>query len=363
MVFPPVRTEELNDFVLAVLSDISKREPEDLVTPQHPLWRRMEQRDVSTIERRPPGKGPVEDILYAAPDRSIEISLSQDMKDRDFTPIEGHTQAKFDWVIYLQTLTIPMAEYKNSQGKNAIVDIVKRKKRQLDVAFKNKMVQYLWNGAVSGSEVFWGVNDAILFDPTTEPSKGAVGRIEVSGLPAWKNITKNYNDYYKVLCEGGNYSTMEFNGSNSLFRCWHETTQNAEGEGAEGQPDLMPCNVIFYERFADLVSSRLIFSNKSDNFDLGVDGFWFRSGTIFPDSQVPDDPNNSGYGVCLMLNSRSFSFVYAEGIERSWDNMYRLQNKTGYAWDRMTQCSMTWRNRAKNAVFYGVKGQGTQSLV
>jgi hypothetical protein len=362
MAFPPVRTEKLNDFVLAVLNDISKREPEDLVTPQHPLWKRMDQNEVKTIERRPPGKGPVEDVLYQAPDRSIEISLSQDMKDKEFTPIEGYTQAKFDWVIYLQTLTIPMAEYLNSQGKNAIVDIVKRKKRQLDVAYRNKMVSYLWSGAVSGSEVFWGVNDAVKFDPTTEPEKGAVGRIEVSGLPGWANVSKNYDDSYKVLCEGGNYETMEFNGDDSLFQTWYATTQNAEGDGAEGQPDLMPCNATFYQYFADLVSSRLIFTNKADNFNLGVDGFWFRSGTIFPDSNVPDDPNTSTYGVALMLNSRSFSFCFAEGIERKWESMYKLQTKTGFAWDRLTQCSMTWRNRAKNAVFYGVQDKGTKSL-
>lgn len=361
MAFPPVRTEELNDFVLAVLSDISKREPEDLVTPQHPLWKRMDDKSVQTIERRPPGKGPVEDILYKAEDRSIELSLSADMKDRELTPQEGYTQAKFDWVMYLQTLTIPMVEYYNSQGKNAIVDIVKRKKRQLDIAYRNKMVQYLWNGAVSGSEVFWGINDAVIFTPSTEPAKGAIGRIEVSGLPAWKNVSVNYNDNYKLLCEGGTYESMLWNGANSLFNCWYSTTQNAEGAGSEGQPDLMPCNSTFYQYFADLVDSRLVFQNREDKFNLGIDGFWFRSGTIFPDSMVPDDPNSSTYGVCLMLNSRSFSFVFAEGIERSWDSMRKLE-KTGFAWDRMTQVSMTWRNRAKNAIFYGVKAMDVTTV-
>lgn len=352
MAFPPSRTQELNTFVLAVLDDIAKGEPEDVITPKHPLFTMLGSKGM--IERRAPGKGPVEDLMYETPTRSTIISLSDDMKERDFTPIEGYTQAKFDWVQHLDNLTIPKMELDNATGKNAIVDIVKRKKRQLDIGIRNKQVDYLWDGLVSGSEKIWGLKDMIQFVTSANPSKGAVGGVDQTVATWWKNQVYNYNAAFKTVNTGYEVSSFIDNGATSFMEFFRALSNFDRGNSNESAPDLMPCNAVFERYFANLVKEQLVFQNKTSDLNLGVDAFYYRGAAVFYDPNVPDDPNTSTYGVCMAVNSNSISWIYAEGLEQSWGEMMKLQ-KTGFAWERSTQFSMTVRNRAMNGVFFGVK--------
>lgn len=355
---PRVRVQELNTFVLATLDDPANRDPEDLVSRVHPVFKRMENGDVKTIERRPGGQGPREEVMYAAPDRSVEASLSDGIVDKEHTPIEGYTDAKFDWVMRIDTLTIPEPQYRNNQGPNQIADIVVRKKRQLDSSYKSALVNYLWNGGAHGSDVFWGLNEIVRFDPNTAPAKGNVGRLDHTNplLPHWKNNAINYNKAYLTINTGAEATNM-LTDTDGLLDLWIQCSDNADGDSQEGQPDLMPCNQTFLRYMTDLADRKLVFVNKDEDFNLGVEGFWYRSGVVFWDRNVPNDPNNATYGVCMMLNSRSFSFIFTEGIERSWEDMYKLQTKTAYAWDRYTQLSMSVRHPAKNGIFFGVKAK------
>lgn len=356
LTLPIVRTETLNDFVLGTLYDKAKKDPRDQITPRNPLFKRLQEKGL--VETRPPGKGPVEDLMYQTQDRSTVISMSDDIKQKDYTPITGTTQAKYDWVQIIQNLTIPKMEYDNNKGPNQLADIVLRKKKMIETAQRNKLNTVLWNGIVSGSEKLFGILDLIQFDPTSNPSKGYVGGIDATGTDVtwWRNIAKDYNAAYRTLNTGAQTKTMINDPASTatLENTWIDCINNADGDGEDGQPDFGVCNLKFWQQFSDLVDSRLYFTNKEDRFKLGVDGFWFKSMFIFYDRSVPDTPT-TGEGALLLINSSSLKWVYAEGLKQDWSSMKDIPGKTGYSWEMSTQCSITCNARNRNGVFFGTQ--------
>lgn len=355
-VLPIVRSENLNDFVLGVRYDEAKEDPTDVITPRNPLFKRLTEKGL--VETRSPGKGPVEDVIYQTPDRSTVISLSDDLKQQDYTPITVSTQAKYDWVQVLQNLTIPKMEYDNNKGPNQLTDIVKRKMKALFTAQRNKLNYIMWNGIVSGSEKVFGILDLIQFDPTSNPSKGYVGGIDATGTDTtwWRNQYSDYDTAYKTISSGTRTKTFlnDPGSTASLENTWVNCINNADGDMDEGQPDLGVCNLVFWQQFSDLVDERLYFTNKEDKFKLGVDGFWFKSMFIMYDRSVPAAPT-SGEGVLLLLNTSTLSFCYAEGLKEDWGPMSKVPGKTGYTWEMGSQIGTTCKARNRNGVFFGTK--------
>ena len=350
MAFPPSRTHELNTFVLGVLDEIDG-DPTDIVSPNHPLWKRLDQN--GNIEERAPGHGPVEDILYLTPSRAVDISLSQDLVEKEYKAIEGYTQAKFDWFALVETLTIPKMQLDNSTGKNAIADIVDRKKKQLDKQHKNDLVSVLFTGRSVGSERIFGIEDFNQTSTSSNPTKGSVGGIDQTLQTNWKNNVKDYNAVYKVESSGLVSSELITESATSMYKLWEACISGDKGDVEEGRPDIVACNSEAYQRYTDLVDLRLAFQNKNMDFDLGVDELYYRGAALFYDPSVSDEASTEG--IMHMLNTNMFSFVFASGLRGMWGDMYAVPGRTGTAWDRSTQVSMTVRNRRAMGVIHGIK--------
>lgn len=346
------QTRNLNTFGLAVLEGIDKN-PIDVITPQHPLWRRLKSK--GGIKREAPGKGPVRDVIYATPDRTQMISMSQDMQEKQHTPIEGVTQAQYKWIQVIDDLTIPQMELDNAQGPKAVTSIITRKKQQLDESFQSKINSILWDGVTVGTDPVFGINDAIRFAPANESTRGPIGGIDATTYTWWRNKYVDYDAACVTAVSGLRTKSMISDPANetvTLSALWRDVTDNKDGNIAKGLPDLMPCNEVFIEQFDNLIQERIVFVNTKDTYDLGIDSYYWKGAAVFWDSSVPAAPT-SGEGVCLMLNTNCFDVVFAEGLESSWKP--EVMSKTGYAWSRRTQLSIAYNALGRMGVFFGSK--------
>lgn len=350
----PIEQFELNDFFIGVLKSISKREPTDVVTPRNPLFKALEKS--GSIETRPPSHTYTEDLLTELPDKSITISRDSDMKERDFTPQSVSTQAQYDTIQRIDTLTIEKYKYDNNKMASALTDIVVRRKKQTDKARRNALAGYLWYGLTEGSSHVFGLTEAVQFDPSAPPAAGNVGRVAQTGNNTWwQNVAHNFDAPFATVTSGFWDATAFLESDDhSLLQCWIDCTEMEGGDTEAGSPDIMPCNQQFFKRFAALVDQKLVFNDTMNKRDLGIDSFYYRGMDVFWDRNCPDDPNNSDYGVAYMLNTNSFAWTWSEGLVASWSDMWKL-TKTGFAWDCSTQFSIVWRNRRQNGVVFGVK--------
>jgi len=344
---------ELNDFLLAVPHKVAKMDPEDIITPRNPLFRRLESGDVKGIVEEEPGQGPVSDFTYATPSATVELSANKTSTTRNLTEHQSSTRAQYDWVMAVTTLTLNMYDFLNATTtKEKLVDWFRRKKVDKDREHRNKQVAYLWDGAaVNGMNVF-GLNDVIRFDPTADPSKGAIGKVAYADCNDWTNQSHNYNTAYAVYSSGAMTTTFLSNGANSLTAAYNACANFGDEEDA--QPDIIVCNEI-YERCCEaLVEKGLIFRDSQDTFKLGITPFVFKNARLFYDRNVNDDPNTSTYGVAYLLNTRAFELIYARGIRNAWQGQVKLELETAVIYDKITQLSMKWKHLGKFGVHYGV---------
>jgi len=354
---PRVNSLTLDEFVLVTLEDLRGKEAKDNITPQHPLMTRMKEH--GGIEDRDPGLGPTEDVLYATPSRGVTTSQSAPYAQKDETETTGYTRAKYDWVQRTETMVLSNYEITNNRGVNKLYDLVKRKRRIATLAQQSALFTIMWAGTTNSSENVFGVKELIQFDPTSAPTRGNPGNIDPTGDDTtwWRNRYKDYDTAYVTYTTGAQNKTMvEDPGSTStMTNVWFECTDNPQGLAAEGQPDLMPCNAVFYQQYSDLIARRMVFAPAKDRYELGVDGLWYKSGVIFYDSSVPAAPT-AGEGVCFFINSRTLKWVYAKGLREDWGPGHALSRAiTGRGWDMTTQFSMTCDSRNRNGVFFGSK--------
>lgn len=345
----PVAEDRLDDFVMHTRKQIAKTVT-DIITPEHVTFKMLEKH--GGIDREEPGQGPVEGVMYATPDRSIELSRSQDMVERTYTPIEGVTEAQYDWIMDMDTLTIPKFVYQNTNSTAGLVSYVKRQMMQIDQARLNRLVQRLWNGRVVGQHRVFGITDAVRFNPDAESTKGAVGRLPLASLPTWKNNVRDYNKAFQSRDEGGTYTTM-LDDTNGLLSLYFDCTNNGDGE--MGTPNLMPCNEAFYRQMFTLYRAGLVLRDESSEQEMGCSGFRFQGALVYHDRDIPQPAEyvSAGEGVCFMLNTRYMRWVWARGLEKTWDKMRVLEARTGYAWDITSQYSITWRDLRRNGIFFG----------
>jgi len=341
-----INESRLDDFVLATVRKVSK-ETTNIITPSHPTFKRLEAKGM--IGEDEPGQGPVEDVQYAQPDRTIELSRSQDYQTIETTPVEVSTQAQYDWVMVLQHLVIGKYEYENATSGAGMTKLITKRMQALDDGLMEKQVSYLWNGVTVGTHNLFGIKDIVQQTPTSDPSRGAVGRISVSNIPTWANQYKNYNGEFKDVSSGGHLEYSFLDKANGLLDIFTECANN----GVNAKPDLIPCNLEFMRFCTNLHNEGRIFRDSASNVELGVDGFSFHGATIYHDYDCPTF--TAGEGNCYLLNSSSMRWLYASGLKKKWGNMVKMEGKTGYQWECVMQVAMTVKDRRKNGVFWGVQ--------
>lgn len=353
MAFPPVRTRELNDFVLAVLEDLDKGEPTDNITPDYPLWRRMIENNGGMVDKRSPGHGPVEDLLYQTPDITQVLSQSRDAITEDPVNVEGYTQAKFDWVQVQLFLLMGKVERDNAQGKNAIADLVMRKKKLLDKSFKKKLNTILWNGITSGSEKVFGLLDYVKVDPSTNPAKGNIGGIDasVAAQSWWRNLSYDFASAYKTINSGTHYLNLLADGATSM-NALYRALSYVDGAPEHGEPDLFLINDILDNMWVDMVQNKVMYQNKEDKHNLGYKTYMYKNAAILYDASVPTETASEGCG--MFVNTSNIKFAYAEGLEKRWEDAEKVAGKSAFQWPCWVQLSTTCDERRTSGWIHGI---------
>lgn len=348
----PSRSQTLNDYVLSVLWD-TDGDPTDIITPSLPVWTRMIQSNGGMVDRRPPGNGPVEDVLYATPDIVQTLSHSRDGLSEDYVNIDVTTQAKYDWIQAMQFLMIPKFQLDNAKGPLAVADIVTRKRSALDKAMRNKLNYYLWNGMTSGSEKVFGLLDMIRTTAASaDPSKGSIGGLAYNALNTlWQNKVAQFNAAYRVDSSAGFDLRVLSRGNNSLHGLYRSCSDNAD----MSEPDLLLVNSAFDNMWAEMIQTRQLFMNKDDRYNLGFETFFFKSAAVIWDSSMPVSSTSATYGEGRFVNSGSIKWTYADGLEKTWGDMEKVPGKAAYYWPCYVQFSITCDDLSKNGIIYDIK--------
>jgi hypothetical protein len=284
------------------------------------------------------------------------MSRSVTTVPREFAETETLTQAQYYYIAWNVTLSIPYFIWKMTQGPLARFSYLETQMDEMLQDVEETYNDVLWNGMTVGTDQVFGIKDIVRFDPTTDPSRGAVGKLPVANFPQWKNQTANFDGAYKSLAAGGRFKTMLTYGENSLSSVYRRASNYKKNGPNKGRPDVGLCNEPYILACEDLMEDgRLAQVSESSN-QLGTDGFRFRNMDLVYDINVPDDPNNGEYGVCFGLNcSHGFQVVYVDGLRREMTDMEKLPNNHGYYWDHYTFMTTATAHPGLNFVHYGVK--------
>lgn len=347
---PQIKERDLNDFVLGTLRAMDKGDPTDIITPKHPIFDMLV--DGGNAGSEPPGQGPVEDVMFVTPDRSTILSISSDFKEQPETPIDAHTTAQYDWIMLIETLTIPLFVFKNTQGALALGNYINRKRKVIERAEKNKLIDWLWDGRSSGAERIFGLNQAIRFVPGTEPTQGSIGRLPLADFATWQNNAENHNAAYKTVSSGTLTKTFieDPDVTTSLSDLYIDCSNNTD----KSEPDILAVNTTCLKMFQDLNRHGLIVRDDQSEFKRGFTGFTYLNAKVVWDPKVPNDPNDATFGVGMFINTEAMRVVFAEGITKDWSEMRRLV-KTGFSWDRSSQIAITYDDLSKFGVIFGLK--------
>lgn len=355
-VFPPNVTEaQITDFTIKALKKIDKRK-KDLVTSPAPLWHMYEKNKAGGMKSESPGQGPVRRIYYNTPDRGLELSRSQPQGTRSLEKHESQTEAQYEWGMRIDTLTVPFWDYKNLNTREGYIKYLEEKREGIKRAHRNSKNSWLWSGRTIGSNKIFGVNDAVRFVPGTDPTRGSLGGISVSDFSVWKNRSANFNDYALTYATGANTKTFLSYGTNCLFRLYSDCGYNIDQEDAsdEAYPDLIAANQAYMQACTMLAESKLLMRDANDTYKLGVEAFVYRNARIFEDRNVPNDPNNSSYGVAVLLNTSVVEPVKTDGIWDDWDTIVQHPENTIVSVDLVSQWTMAYRALDRLGVHYGV---------
>lgn len=338
----------INEIGLSIIQQLDDTEPEDIITTAHPIISRLEKK--GGIEMEDPAQLYQDAIEFQTPDRGITLSSTVDIQEKNRTPIKTTTATYWKSQLHIQTLTIGEFEYASLIKNGRLATHIRRQKNSIDKATRNRIRDVLWNGYTSGSDHVPGLTEIIQFDPSTDPDSGAIGLVSVSDQPNWANVTYNFNAAFKTMVSGGETTTFLDSGDNCFLSFYQDLTDFDNDKYA---PDLIVCNRPMFRYFANLERYGLVF--RDENSDLGVPSIKYNDADVFYDSEVPDDPNDSDYGVAMAINTNAYKWVFWNGYKRKWETSRALEGATAYAWDQKTGYAVKVRNRRALGVFYGVK--------
>lgn len=350
--YPTISPSTLNQFVITMMRNKTNGYS-DIITHEKPAHKALER--AGAIKDEPRGIGPVRNVKFKQSRRAQFMSASQTTVPRDFAENESLTQAQFYYIAWSIGMAIPEFIWQMTQGPLAQFSYLET---QIDEMLQDVEETYndvLWNGKTVGTHRCFGLKDIIRFDTSTDPAAGAVGGLPVATYPTWCNQKANYNGAFKTLSAGGRFKTMLTYGENSLSSVYRRTT-NFKNRGVKGKPDVGLCNEEYMLALEDLKEDGRLAVVSEANNELGTESLRFRGLDLVYDENVPDDPNNSSYGVCYGVNCKDgFNVVYVDGLRRKMSDMKEQPNNEGYYWNHHTYMTTACRHPGLNFVHYGIK--------
>jgi hypothetical protein len=349
---PSIEPSELNDVVLCLERDRTSGF-RDIINTGKPLHKALER--AGAIMNKPRALVYETVVKFQQARRTGAMSPTQTTVAREYAENQFMTAAQYRACSMVATMTLSQYHEDMIAGGLAQFDYIKSRMDDKDQDLLLTYNDWLWDGTTVGSTPVWGLKDIIQFDPTADPTRGAVGGLGVANFPTWKNKTANYNGAYKSLAAGGTLKSMLEFGDNSLGSVYRAASNNMEAGGA-GHPDIMVCNEAYMRACEGLALEGLLMKCGSGTNQLGTDSFRFKDCDITWDENVPDDPNNSSYGVAFGINCKmGFNVVYPEGLRRKVGERYKHPTMHGHAWDTFVYLFFMCHHRGLNFVHYGIQ--------
>lgn len=349
---PDITPANLDDYVICLMRNKTNGF-EDIINTDKPAHMALQR--AGAIMDEPPGIGPNRNVKFVQSRRAQFMSRTQTTVAKDFAETHFLTQAQYEYGMWVVRMTIAKFTFDMTQTPLARWNYVNAQMDNLEEDLVLTYNDVLWNGVTIGSTRIFGINDYVQFTPTSDPAGGAIGRLSVANFSQWKNQTANYNGPLQAMVGGGRYQTMLSTGTNSLSSVFRAAS-NHKNNGTSGRPDVMLVNEPYMLACEQLMVDGLLAQSPSSTNQLGVDGFKYKGMDIVWDENVPDDPNDSSYGVGIGLNcKKGFQVVYPTGLRRQVGEKEKHPTMEGYSWPVYVAMATASAHRGLNFVHYGIK--------
>lgn len=337
-----VSEDRFDEFFMSLQNN--RKTPTDIITPSHPVYKQLEKK--GRLQSSEPGMRPFRDIVYDTPTNETVLSRTgTKVKQIDESLNEVATRAEFDWVMFLESLSVDMYQYENlSVGQ--MTQYLRTKIDAADAGRMNKMVARLWSGYTNANDKIYGLAEAIRTSTTADPDRGAIGGISVATFPTWKPVTRAHGAAYKTVGGGGQLTATFLPSLRRVFRDCANTV-------AESAPDLIATNDIGDDFVFDLVSLQKLFRDDQKTHELGVDVVGFQGASIYYDPDMPVD--NTAEATFRCINTSLLSVERAKGLMSKWGKLARVPGKTLFQAECTDQWTICYDSLRNHGILYDVR--------
>jgi hypothetical protein len=263
-------------------------------------------------------------LMYALND-TVKFYDGYDLFDT--TPQGGLGHAIFPWKQIAGTVTISGKERRINNGPEAFISLLNTKFKQLEASFIRKFNEALFDTAPAAK----AFNSLVEIVNNTDPSRGAMGGIEVADTDWWESIV-----------ESGPVNLTSTAGVKQLNNVANRLWVNGS------MPDFEFTTQANYEAYEALATEKIRFTDTR-MADLGFQAIAHKTAEVVFDPFVPA-PGGSGGGYWYFVNSDFLEFVRHS---QAW--MTRLDTQRPYnqdAWTTPVICmgNLVTSNRRAHAV-------------
>lgn len=239
----------------------------------------------------------------------------------DVTPQEGMTTAQYTWAQLAVSIAISRLEERQNSGRHRILDLLKARIDQAELAAYDKFSTAVWSAAQVTNAV---VPLDVMVDTT--PSLG-----QISGSTyTWWQATKTAS---------GSFAAQ---GRKDMTTLWNTLSKY----GFNDSPDLVITTQTVLESYESTVQAQERYI-KEKTGDLGVETFAFKTAPMIFDE-------NAVSGNLYMLNSRYLSLAVDKETDFITSAFVRPENQDGKVAQILWYGALTTNNRRKMGKLTGL---------
>lgn len=267
----------------------------------------------------------------------------------DLTPTDGITQAIWEW----RQLAVPIMISRKEQRQNAqrIIDLLKSKIQQSEIAIKEEFAKALLQGNGSGAIETIKIDPVrgasaidplpllVKKDPTTSTS---IGNISQSTQTWWRNQQKSS-------------SATTFDGLLQEV----EDLRSLCGKGTGGGPTLWIADRITFNLLKFAVYARYRMIREADAKFFPFENYMLGNAPVVWDEFMPDVQNNTltpdtGKGTLYALNTKFFNVKYDSASNFISTDMQKPINQDAFVRHILWMGAVCLSNRRKHGVLYNI---------
>lgn len=271
----------------------------------------------------------------------------------DNTPTDGITQAVHQWAQAATPIVISRKEER--QNAQRIVELLKTKIQQSEIAIKEGLARHLLRGSGNGAlgtPYVSAFNGSSGIDPlpklvAKDPTTGVVGNIDPATNIWWRNQSKS---------SAATTTTGFLQEVQNLF--------NSCSKGPGGPPDLFLMDQTTYEQFIMAMYNRFRLTQSAPTIDFPFANVQYLSAKAVWDEFVPDVQNGTvavTKGTLYMLNMKFFKVKYDAQSNFITSPFQKPTNQDAKQAHIFWMGATATNNRRKHGVLYNISQSLTVS--